>query len=122
MSAYLVAGSQASKKNENKIYVMKWAEMFKTVDEDKECSDSDEENQKYREPIIRFESVSHRGSVNRIRAMHGSSIVATWNEDAELGIYNVGQAVEALDRPVEKKKKDAKKSFGGCKLAGFKHK
>ena len=44
MSAYLVAGSQATKKNENKIYVMKWAEMFKTVDEDKECSDSDEEN------------------------------------------------------------------------------
>jgi len=70
---------------------MKWSEMFKTVHEDESNSDmdSDEEAEKFREPLIRFEAVPHRGAVNRIRSMHGSPIVATWNEDAELGIYNI---------------------------------
>lgn len=29
--------------------------------------------------------------------MHGTSIVATWNEEGEVGIYNVASAVEELD-------------------------
>ena len=91
MTCYMVAGSQADKKSENKLYVMKWSEMYKTVNEDEVDSDidSDEENEKYREPVIRFEAVPHRGAVNRVRSMHGSPIVATWNEDAEVGIYNI---------------------------------
>lgn len=44
MTAYMVAGSQAEKKSDNKIYVMKWSEMYKTVNEDEENSDSEEEN------------------------------------------------------------------------------
>jgi hypothetical protein len=34
MTAYMVAGSQSDKKSENKLYVMKWSEMVKTVHED----------------------------------------------------------------------------------------
>lgn len=119
MTCYMVAGSQADKKSENKLYVMKWSEMYKTVNEDEVNSDmdSDEENEKYKEPVIRFEAVPHRGAVNRIRSMHGSPIVATWNEDAEVGIYNVSQALEELEKPISQKKQ-----FGGCKISGFKHK
>jgi len=102
MEAYFVAGSQAEKKSDNRIYVMKWADMVKTVDDDESCSDTDEENEKMRDPVIRFETVPHRGSINRIRSMHGSPIVATWNEDGEVGIYNVAQAIDALDQPVVK--------------------
>ena len=51
--------------------------------------DSDEADELFREPTMRVETVPHRGSVNRIRSMQGSPIVATWNEDAEVGIYNV---------------------------------
>ncbi len=70
---------------------MKWSEMYKTDKEDEIDSDmdSDQENEKYREPQIRFETIPHRGCVNRIRSMYGSPIVATWNEDAEVGIYNI---------------------------------
>ena len=95
MTAYMVAGSQAEKKSDNKLYVMKWSEMYKTVNEDDDSEDEDSDER--REPIIRFEVVPHRGAVNRVRAMHGSSIVATWNEDAEVGIYNVAPALEELD-------------------------
>lgn len=77
---------------------MKWSEMFKTVCEDESDSDSDNSETTH-EPVIRFEMVPHRGAVNRVRTMHGSSIVATWNEDAELGIYNVAAAIDELDCP-----------------------
>jgi len=119
MTVYMVAGSQAEKKSENKIYVMKWSEMYKTVNEDDEDSESDEEP---REPIIRYESIPHRGAVNRVRSMHGTSIVATWNEDEEVGIYNVAPALEELDQPYVAGKKPQKKTFGNTKVASFKHK
>jgi len=142
LSVYFCGGSQSQNPNENKIYVMKWFDMEKTLHDDElpsENSDMDEDdliekmNEKLKEPIIRYESIPHRGSVNRIRSLHGSSIVATWSEENEVGIYNVSAAIDALDRPVEddetvptnskkKKKKVAKKTFGGCKIAGFKHK
>lgn len=41
MSVYMVAGSQAEKKVENKLYVMKWSEMYKTDKEDEIDSDMD---------------------------------------------------------------------------------
>ena len=53
--------------------------------------------------------------------MHGTPIVATWNEDGEVGIYNIAQAIEALDQPVPKGQKK-KTAFGGNKIAGFKNK
>ena len=105
MDVYLVAGSQAEKKSDNKIYVMKWGEMHRTTQEDEELSDSEEEEERNKEPIIRFEAVPHRGAINRIRAMHGTPIVATWTEEAEVAIYNVSQAIEELDRPVPTSKK-----------------
>jgi len=137
MSVYFCAGSQSVNKNENKIYVMKWANMRRTLDEDKDDDSSSDESDgdiDGKEAIIKFESVPHRGCVNRIRTMYSSSIVATWSDEGEVGIYNIGAAVEELDNPAtepqptttaskkKKKKKAAKKNFGGSLLAKFKHK
>ena len=41
------------------------------------------------EPVIRFESIPHRGSVNRIRSLCGGPLVATWSDEGEVGIYNI---------------------------------
>jgi ribosome assembly protein RRB1 len=100
MDIYMVAGSQAEKRNDNRIYVMKWGDMHRTTHEDEECSDSDEEEARDKEPVIRFEAIPHRGGINRIRSMHGTPIVATWTEDAEVSIYNVASALEELEKPV----------------------
>ena len=105
MDVYMVAGSQAEKKADNRIYVMKWGEMHRTTQEDEECSDSEEEAERMREPVIRFEAISHRGGVNRIRSMHGTPIVATWTDEAEVSIYNIAEAIEELDKPVPTSKK-----------------
>jgi len=32
--------------------------------------------------------------------MYSSNIVATWSDEGEVGIYNIGGAVEELDNPV----------------------
>lgn len=114
--------------------------MEKTLNEDEDPSDNSEDdeddiiqkmNSRIKEPVIRFESIPHRGCVNRIRSLHGSNIVATWNDEGEVGIYNVEPALAELDKPIEeaphtestalgkkKKKKAVKKpSFGGTKIA-----
>jgi ribosome assembly protein RRB1 len=123
----MVAGSQAEKKTDNRIYVMKWSEMLKTNREDEVDSDmnSDEELPAVKEPNVRYESIPHRGGINRIRSMYGSPIVATWNEDAEVGIYDVTPAIEELDTDQTKRQKMGKvatKSYAGTKLASCKHK
>jgi hypothetical protein len=61
---------------------MKWSDMRKTLRDDEELdsdepSDNEEEN---KDPDMRFETVPHKGCVNRIRSLHGTGIVATWND------------------------------------------
>ena len=99
---------------------MKWSEMEKTTNEDEYDSDDSEAESKVKEPIIRFEQIPHKGSVNRIRTMNHSNVVATWNEDGEVGVYDITPALEELDNPSQKKTAQ-KKVFSNCKLAGFKH-
>ena len=58
-NVYLVAGSQAPKKNENKIYVMKWGDMHKTLRDDDdvandESEDSDHDHDLEKEPDMRY--------------------------------------------------------------------
>ena len=103
---------------------MKWADMHRTTHEDEECSDSEEEEARHREPIIRYEAIPNRGGINRVRSMHGTPIVAAWTEEAEVAIFNVASAIEELDKPIAsgKCKKQQPKKYGGCKIASFKHK
>lgn len=119
-TVYFCAGSQSTKKSENKIYVLKWSDMVKTLHDDDE-PESGEEDEEPKDPVMRFEAVPHRGCVNRIRSMYGTGIVATWNDENEVGIYNISSAVDALDEPVVAGKKKQQQSFGGSKIASFKH-
>jgi hypothetical protein len=98
MTTYFVGGSQSEDSAHNKLYVMKWSEMEKTMNDDKppEDNSSDDEediieklNNHIKEPTIKFESIPHKGCVNRLRTLHGTGVVATWNEEGEVGIYNV---------------------------------
>lgn len=117
-TVYFCAGSQSLKKNENKIYVLKWSDMCKTLKDD-DVDISDEENDEDgKDPVMRYESIPHKGCVNRIRSLHGSGVVATWSDENEVGIYDVTQAVEAVDIPTGGQ---GKKSYSGTKLASFKH-
>ena len=104
-TVYFCAGSQSLKKTENKIYVLKWSEMRQTLRDDEDDGSSDEEDQdeNYKDPVMRFETIPHRGCVNRIRSMHGSGLVATWSDENEVGIYDITSAYEALEQPATNK-------------------
>jgi ribosome assembly protein RRB1 len=153
MTTYFCGGSQGQNQNENKLYVMKWTEMEKTLYDDVVPEDNSEDDQDDiiekmnnipKEPVIKFESIPHRGVVNRLRSLHGTGIVATWNDEGDVGIYNVQSAIDQLDadptkddtpkvdttgmtpnqkKKLKKKVNAAKKvNYGGVKIANFKHK
>lgn len=72
--------------------------MHKTLKDDDEVEDDkSESDDEDKDPVMRFECVPHKGSVNRIRSMHGTGIVATWNDENEVAVYNISAAIEALD-------------------------
>lgn len=96
--------------------------MQRTLKDDEDLESGEEEDeQEAKDPVMRFEAVPHRGCVNRIRSMYGTGIVATWNDENEVGIYNISSAIDALDEPAVQGKKKAQQSFGGSKVASFKH-
>lgn len=123
-TVYFCAGSQTFNKKDNKIYTMKWSQMCKTLKDDDEVNeDENSEDENDKDPEMRFECVPHKGCVNRIRSMYGTGIVATWNDENEVGIYNISSAIEALDIDPSKegkKKKDAAKPHGGSLVSRFK--
>jgi hypothetical protein len=45
------------------------------------------------ETMLFYEGVPHKGVVNRLRSMHGSSIVATWSDDGEVSIFDLKEAI-----------------------------
>lgn len=53
--------------------------MCQTLKDDEEDEEEEEEEDE-KDPDMRVETVPHKGSVNRIRSMYGSGIVATWND------------------------------------------
>lgn len=91
----MVAGSQAINRTDNRLYVLKWCNLTKTLNEDdeNEVKEDDEDD-----TMLYYEGVPHKGAVNRLRTMHGSSIVATWSDDAEVSIFNLKEAIERVDQ------------------------
>jgi len=93
---YVVAGSQAFKWTENRLYVMNWCNLTNTLEEDfdedviKEGEDDDD-------TTLYYEGVPHKGAVNRLRTLHGSSIVATWGDEGDVSIYDLKEAITRVD-------------------------
>ena len=91
MTVWMVGGSQTGTK-QNKLYVMKWENLTKTYSEDSDSdSDSDEE------PKLSWLAHNIKGSVNKIRSMQGSTIVATYTESGEVFIMNIAPIVGLLN-------------------------
>lgn len=115
-NAYVVAGSQAVKKSENKLYVMKWTNLYKTLQDEDEHDDNEEDAKLY------YEAVPHKGGVNRVRAMHGSNIVATWSDEGEFSVYNLSEAIKRVEKKHRNKSNTLSKKKYPSLLSKFKHK
>ena len=109
-SVYLVGGTQtqAAAKKSNKLYVMKWVDMYKTQhDSDSEDDDPDNVDD---DPVLLYEWIPLNASINRVRAMNNSAVVAAWTEAGEVAIYDTSSLCMKLDeKQVNNKKKIKKK-------------
>ena len=93
-----VAGSQASLPSKNKIYVMRMANLLKTHRDDDPEADQEDEEKLFNEgnPIILHASIPIKGGINRIRAMQGYPLIATWCETRQVKIFDVGAIAKQL--------------------------
>eukprot|EP00927_Polykrikos_kofoidii_P054537 TRINITY_DN48947_c0_g1_i1.p1 TRINITY_DN48947_c0_g1~~TRINITY_DN48947_c0_g1_i1.p1 ORF type:complete len:503 (-),score=114.81 TRINITY_DN48947_c0_g1_i1:66-1574(-) len=117
MTSYIVAGTQASNAADNRIYMMKWSRLYKTLKDGKEDSDDeddseDEDDDDEHEAVLDSKGVPHPGGVNRIRSMpQAPHIVATWADTGKVHMWNFESHRRALDKPGEKVQGNVKPIF-----------
>ncbi|CAG5025248.1 unnamed protein product [Parnassius apollo] len=106
MTAYLVAGTQASSAHLNSVLVIKMSNLHptsKTEDDDTESDDDDddEDEDEEKKPHMTFSFIKHQGCVNRIRATNfkNSVLAASWSELGIVDIWNITQQLQAVDDP-----------------------
>lgn len=103
MTVYVVAGTQATKADENQITIMKMSDLHKTKHNDNDSDDednSDDEDDDHvdGDPVLESRSIAHKGGVNRIRCMpQSSNIVATWADTKKVHLWDISKQLESLD-------------------------
>jgi ribosome assembly protein RRB1 len=118
--AYVVAGSQALKKKDNKVYVMKWCNLTKTLHDDDDDAVEDDEAED--DAKLYYEPIPHMGGVNRIRAMHGSNIVATWSDTGDVSILDLTEAIKRVDKKAKSKTNVTTQRKFSSLISKFNHK
>jgi len=123
-TVYLVGGTQTdpTSKVSNKLYVMKWSNMYKTQYDNDSESDDDPDNLD-EDPELLYEWVPLKSSINRVRSMNNSPVTALWTEAGEVAIYDTSALFLKLNsKKVNNKKKTKKKlKDTNCKVRGFLH-
>lgn len=113
-TTYLVSGTQ-TQSSKNFLYLMKLDKLHKTkYDDDSEANSENEDSDPDQDAEIFLSAVEVKHSVNRLKAMQHSPVVATWNENAEVSIYNLGKKFKQLqeknsENDKNKNSKDQKK-------------
>lgn len=127
----LVVGSQADSASKNKVSVLRMSDLsrvpgsgrekterelddemlgeeWKHEDEDEDGEDddesSDEEEEEELDPVLEHYSFPHSsGGINRVRVCpHNSDIVGVWSDSGVVSLYDIGGALDLLDRSVKK--------------------
>lgn len=106
-SLYVATATQAEKKKDNELYVLKLSQLAKTLVKDEE-EDDDEDNEDEDDfegdPVMESESVSLRDTTNRLRisphaANTGEYFTATSSENGEVLIYDLSSQYKSFDSP-----------------------
>lgn len=105
-SMYVATGTQASKKKDNELLLLKLSQLSKTLvkDEDDEDEDEDNEDEYEGDPIMESEHIQAKDTTNRLRvsphaAQTGEYFTATSMESGEVLIYDLSSHYKAFDTP-----------------------
>lgn len=103
LDLYVVSGSQAEFSGQNKLYVMRFAELAKTrYDDDEEESafemegEDEKEQRSDAEPILFSDRIQIYSAVNRVRTLGNSPLVAVMNQTGQCQLYDVSKNIEHL--------------------------
>ncbi|XP_055919057.1 glutamate-rich WD repeat-containing protein 1 [Eupeodes corollae] len=110
LTAYMVAGTQASRTHVNNLIVMKMNNLHKTQEddeeedekEDEELDDSEDEdlgNEVAKKPQMTCALIKHQGCVNRVRAskLGNSVFAASWSELGRVNIWDLTKQLQAVE-------------------------
>ncbi|KAJ2859975.1 Ribosome assembly protein rrb1 [Coemansia erecta] len=100
---YAVAGTQADRSYRNQLVIMKWGQLHRTINDDKDDEDKDDDNinDLDEDPILESKSVRHQGGINRIRVLQSyqSPLTATWADTGKVHIWDIKKQLEAFESP-----------------------
>ena len=106
MTTYLCTATQADKRQNNKLILMKASRLCRMrndigIDSDPDASDDDEDMTVDEDPILEHVEIKHHGSCNRLRVMphHQAHIVSTWSDTGKVLIWDVQECVQSFDTP-----------------------
>lgn len=98
LEVFSVAASQASVPKNNRLYVMRMANLHETMHDDDPEEVGDETEFNEGNPVIIHRSVPIKGGVNRIRSMQGTPLVAIQSEARKVKIYDLQGLVSDLKK------------------------
>ncbi|KAH3900968.1 probable Ribosome assembly protein RRB1 [Saccharomycodes ludwigii] len=116
-SILMTTATQASRKKDNELLVLKLSQLTKTLvkkDDEEDDDDEDEDNNEDLDPIIENESISLRDTTNRLKVSSFSGVqgqeilTASMSENGEVYIHNLASQVKAFDTPGYQIPKQAK--------------
>ncbi|XP_066148421.1 glutamate-rich WD repeat-containing protein 1 [Euwallacea fornicatus] len=133
MTAYIVAGTQASQSHVNNLIVMKLSNLDKTSKNEDSDDDEDElsdEEDEANGPKMAGALIKHQGCVNRIRStvINNTVLAAAWSELGRVNIWDLTSQLQAVNSSqlLAKYNKDNKQSsvtplftFNGHNTEGF---
>lgn len=95
-TAYILAGTQADRPSNNRLYLMRWSGLARTggftEEEEAEMAENEEEPEECKgEPVLETCEVKHQGGVNRVRVLQDGqqTLAASWSDTGKVFIYDM---------------------------------
>lgn len=103
-SLYVTTATQAQKKKDNELIVLKLSQLAKTLVKDDEEEEDEDDDDFDGEPVMESETLPLRDTTNRIRvsphaAVTGEYLTATSSENGEVLIYDLSSQYKSFDTP-----------------------
>ena len=121
LTAYIVAGTQADKPENNEVMLMKLSDINKTQRDAEDDEDSEDDDDGFDDdPVLQVQSVPHMGGVNRVRSMpQAPHIVATWADTQSVHVWDLEGQMKRLDGGSSPLIKKPVYTFGGHSEEGY---
>jgi len=102
LTAYIIAGTQASQSHYNNLIVMKLSNLHKTAESEENEDDDDEdsgEEDESKTPKMAGALIKHQGCVNRIRStvINNNIVAASWSELGRVNIWNLMPQLQVVE-------------------------